>query len=169
MTATVAKAKADPARESARKKAIAKATTAGRRTGREAGEGNPEGKRRLETVGNPDSHQPDDPTSDPSGNGADLRGRLPVKKKERSGYMPDLRPVFQTKPRFRGNPRDSGRTTAKDFFSFSPTAELGLGMTYSGQGAWAIARHAVMKRALKTQTLNRYGFTIPWDFAESGN
>lgn len=44
-----------------------------------------------------------------------------------------------------------------------------LGMAYSGQGAWAIARHAVMNRALKTQTLNRYGFTIPWDFAESGN
>lgn len=44
-----------------------------------------------------------------------------------------------------------------------------LGMAYSGLGAWAIARHWVMHQALKTKTLNRYGFTIPWDFAASGN
>lgn len=44
-----------------------------------------------------------------------------------------------------------------------------LGMAYSGLGAWAIARHPVMNQALKTKTLQRYGFIIPWDFAESGN
>jgi group II intron reverse transcriptase/maturase len=44
-----------------------------------------------------------------------------------------------------------------------------LGMAYSGLGAWAIARHWVMHQALKTKTLNKYGFTIPWDFAASGN
>jgi RNA-directed DNA polymerase len=42
-----------------------------------------------------------------------------------------------------------------------------LGMGYSGLGAWAIARHWVMHQALKTNTLNRYGFIIPWDFAAS--
>jgi len=44
-----------------------------------------------------------------------------------------------------------------------------LGMAYSGLGAWAIAKHWVMHHALKNQTLNYYGFIIPWDFAESGN
>jgi RNA-directed DNA polymerase len=44
-----------------------------------------------------------------------------------------------------------------------------LGMAYSGLGAWAIARHWVMQRALKTKTLNQYGFIIPWELAESGN
>ena len=43
-----------------------------------------------------------------------------------------------------------------------------LGMAYSGLGAWAIARHWVMQSALKTKTLNNYGFIIPWDFAEAG-
>jgi len=43
-----------------------------------------------------------------------------------------------------------------------------LGMAYSGLGAWAIARHWVMQSALKTKTLNDYGFIIPWDFAEAG-
>jgi hypothetical protein len=36
-----------------------------------------------------------------------------------------------------------------------------LGMACSGLGAW------VMRQALKTKTLNHYGFIIPWDFAES--
>gem|GEM_PF-2013706 len=31
-----------------------------------------------------------------------------------------------------------------------------------------IARHWVMQSALKTKTLNNYGFIIPWDFAEAG-
>lgn len=44
-----------------------------------------------------------------------------------------------------------------------------LGMAYSGLGAWAIARHWVMNQALKNQTLNRYGFIIPWDLAASDN
>lgn len=43
-----------------------------------------------------------------------------------------------------------------------------LGMAYSGLGAWAIAKHWVMHHALKNQTLNNYGFIIPWDFAEAG-
>lgn len=40
-----------------------------------------------------------------------------------------------------------------------------LGMAYSAKGAWAIARHWVMTRALKTKTLERYGFTLPWETA----
>lgn len=41
-----------------------------------------------------------------------------------------------------------------------------LGMAYCGRGAWAIARHFVMQQALKTSTLNAYGFIVPWDFAD---
>jgi len=44
-----------------------------------------------------------------------------------------------------------------------------LGMAYSGLGAWAIAGLWVMQQALKNKTLHRYGFIIPWDFAERGN
>ena len=44
-----------------------------------------------------------------------------------------------------------------------------LGMGHCGLGAWAIARHVVIQQALKTRTLNKYGFIIPWDFAESAN
>jgi RNA-directed DNA polymerase len=44
-----------------------------------------------------------------------------------------------------------------------------LGMAYSGLGAWAIARHWVMQQALKTNTLNQYGFILPWELAESGH
>ena len=40
-----------------------------------------------------------------------------------------------------------------------------LGMASSSKGAWAIARHWVMQRALKNATLNRYGFTLPWETA----
>lgn len=40
-----------------------------------------------------------------------------------------------------------------------------LGMAYSGKGAWAIARHWVMTSALKNKTLERYGFTLPWETA----
>lgn len=42
-----------------------------------------------------------------------------------------------------------------------------LGMGYCGLGAWAIARHWVMHQSLKTATLNRYGFIVPWEFAEA--
>lgn len=42
-----------------------------------------------------------------------------------------------------------------------------LGMAYSGLGAWAIAGHWVMQQALKNRTLNRYGFVIPWSFAQT--
>ena len=44
-----------------------------------------------------------------------------------------------------------------------------LGMAYSGLGAWAIARHWVTHSALKTATLNKHGFILPWNFASSGN
>lgn len=43
----------------------------------------------------------------------------------------------------------------------------GLGIGYTGKGAWAIARHWAMHQSLKTATLNRYGFIIPWDFVEA--
>lgn len=42
-----------------------------------------------------------------------------------------------------------------------------LGMAWCGRGAWAIARHVVLHQALKTRTLNRNGFIVPWDFAEA--
>jgi len=40
-----------------------------------------------------------------------------------------------------------------------------LGMAYSAKGAWAIAQHWVMTSALKNRTLERYGFTLPWETA----
>lgn len=40
-----------------------------------------------------------------------------------------------------------------------------LGMAYSAKGAWAIARHWVMQRALRNKTLERHGFTLPWETA----
>ena len=40
-----------------------------------------------------------------------------------------------------------------------------LGMAYSAKGAWAIARHWVMQRALRNKTLKRHGFTLPWETA----
>jgi RNA-directed DNA polymerase len=43
-----------------------------------------------------------------------------------------------------------------------------LGIGYTGLGAWAVARQWAMHQALKTSTLNRYGFVVPWDFAEAG-
>lgn len=42
-----------------------------------------------------------------------------------------------------------------------------LGIGYTGLGAWAVARLWVMHQALKLSTLNRYGFILPWDFAEA--
>jgi len=42
-----------------------------------------------------------------------------------------------------------------------------LGMGHSGKGAWALARHWVMHQSLSTATLSRYGFIVPWDFAEA--
>jgi RNA-directed DNA polymerase len=42
-----------------------------------------------------------------------------------------------------------------------------LGIGYTGLGAWAVARQRAMHQALKISTLNRYGFIVPWDFAEA--
>jgi len=42
---------------------------------------------------------------------------------------------------------------------------ISLGMAYSGKGAWALARHWVLQRALNNRTLERYGFTLPWETA----
>lgn len=42
-----------------------------------------------------------------------------------------------------------------------------LGAGYTGRGAWAMAKQWAMHQALKTATLNRYGFIVPWDFAEA--
>lgn len=41
-----------------------------------------------------------------------------------------------------------------------------LGIGYTGLGAWCIARSWTMHQALSNTTLKRYGFIIPWDFAE---
>lgn len=40
-----------------------------------------------------------------------------------------------------------------------------LGMAHSAKGAWAIAQHWVMTSALKNKTLQRHGFTLPWETA----
>lgn len=40
-----------------------------------------------------------------------------------------------------------------------------LGMASSRKGAWAVARHWVLHRALNNHTLIRYGFTLPWETA----
>ena len=45
----------------------------------------------------------------------------------------------------------------------------GLGMAYSGRGAWPLAKHVTIQQALKTRVLKRYGFIIPWEFAKAGN
>ena len=42
-----------------------------------------------------------------------------------------------------------------------------LGIGYTGLGAWRVARLWAMNQALSNKTLKRYGFTIPWDFAEA--
>lgn len=41
----------------------------------------------------------------------------------------------------------------------------GLGVAGCRNGAWRMARHVVVNQALKTKTLNRYGFTLPWELA----
>lgn len=40
-----------------------------------------------------------------------------------------------------------------------------LGVAGCRRGAWPMARHVVVQEALKTSTLNRYGFTLPWELA----
>lgn len=40
-----------------------------------------------------------------------------------------------------------------------------LGVAGCRRGAWFMARHIVVNQALKTATLNRYGFTLPWALA----
>jgi RNA-directed DNA polymerase len=42
-----------------------------------------------------------------------------------------------------------------------------LGIGYTGLGAWAVARARAMHHALNNTTLHRYGFILPWDFAEA--
>jgi len=42
----------------------------------------------------------------------------------------------------------------------------GLGVAACRHGAWAMAKHIVVNQALKTATLARYGFTLPWELAE---
>jgi len=42
-----------------------------------------------------------------------------------------------------------------------------LGLGYTGLGAWAAARLWALNQALSNATLRRYGFVIPWDFAEA--
>ena len=46
-----------------------------------------------------------------------------------------------------------------------PESQLAPGS--SSQGAWPIAGHFVMQRALSNQTLCRYGFIVPWSFAKA--
>lgn len=45
--------------------------------------------------------------------------------------------------------------------------ERARGIAYTGLGAWAIARQWAMHQALNNGLLRRYGFNIPWDFAEA--
>jgi len=40
-----------------------------------------------------------------------------------------------------------------------------LGNCYSRRGAWPMARHVVLHQALSKQTLDRYGLSLPWEFA----
>lgn len=40
-----------------------------------------------------------------------------------------------------------------------------LGLAASAKGAWAMARHYVLQQALSNRTLQRYGFTLPWEMA----
>lgn len=42
-----------------------------------------------------------------------------------------------------------------------------LGNGYCRAGAWRMARHPVMNQALCNRTLHRYGFVLPWTFAEA--
>jgi hypothetical protein len=43
----------------------------------------------------------------------------------------------------------------------------GRGWNVAGcrRGAWPMATHVVVNQALKTATLNRFGFTLPWELA----
>jgi hypothetical protein len=45
----------------------------------------------------------------------------------------------------------------------------GLGIGYTGLGAWAVARQWAMHQALSNATLHRYGFIIPWDCAQAAD
>lgn len=42
-----------------------------------------------------------------------------------------------------------------------------LGMASCSRGAWAVARYPVLQQALKTRTLNHYGFILPWEIVEA--
>jgi group II intron reverse transcriptase/maturase len=56
-----------------------------------------------------------------------------------------------------------GRINALQRFGVKGRA---LGVGYTGLGAWRVAHLWAMNQALSNKTLNRYGFIIPWDFAE---
>jgi group II intron reverse transcriptase/maturase len=43
----------------------------------------------------------------------------------------------------------------------------GLGIAYTGLGAWAVARLWHMQQALNNAMLHRHGFVIPWNFAKA--
>lgn len=40
-----------------------------------------------------------------------------------------------------------------------------LGVAGTRVGAWPMSRHVTLQQALKTEVLNRYGFTLPWELA----
>ena len=40
-----------------------------------------------------------------------------------------------------------------------------VGIASSSCGAWPLARHVVVQQALKTETLTRWGFGLPWELA----
>jgi RNA-directed DNA polymerase len=40
-----------------------------------------------------------------------------------------------------------------------------LGVASCRRGAWRMARHVTVNQALKTKTLDKYGFSLPWQFA----
>jgi RNA-directed DNA polymerase len=42
-----------------------------------------------------------------------------------------------------------------------------LGIGYTGLGAWRVASLRALQQALSNATLKRYGFIIPWNFAEA--
>lgn len=40
-----------------------------------------------------------------------------------------------------------------------------LGVAGTRTGAWPMSKHVVVNQALRTETLNRYGFNLPWELA----
>ena len=42
-----------------------------------------------------------------------------------------------------------------------------LGIAYTGKGAWRISASPVLHQALSNKILKRYGFILPWNFAQA--